>query len=168
MTSKKYIAPLVCGFGAAVLSIVPGLRAFACCLIVPFAAFFSLSIDRKINKISDRITSRQAVTFGLLTGLFAALFATSFDILLTFVTHSNDFTSALPQTEAMLRSYNLGPLLDESMHILKRMSTDIKNYGFSAIYTISMLMSNLITNCIFGLVGALVGMSYLNKKGNKV
>ena len=164
MTSKTYIAPLVCGFAAAVLSIVPGLRAFACCLLVPLAAFFSLSLDRKINKTSDRVTSRQTVTFGLLTGLFAALFATGFDILLTFVTHSNDFTSALPQTEAMLRSYNLGPLLDESMHILKGMSTDIKNYGFSAIYAVSMLMSNLITNCLFGLIGALVGMSYINKR----
>ena len=47
------------------------------------------------------------------------------------------------------------------------MSTDIKNYGFSAIYAISMLMSNLITNCLFGLVGALVGMSYINKRSVK-
>ncbi len=167
MISKKYMSPLVCGFSAAVLSIVPGFKAFACCLVVPLAAFFSLYLERRINKNSDKIISRQAVTFGLLTGLFAALFATGFDILLTFVTHSNDFTSTLPQTEAMLRSYNLGPLLDESMHILKKMSVDIKTYGFSTLYAISMLMSNLITNCLFGLVGALVGMYYINKRSVK-
>ena len=167
MTSKRYISPLVCGFAAAVLSIVPGLRAFACCLLVPLAAFFSLSLDRKMNKTSDKVVSRQAVTFGLLTGLFAALFTTGFDVLLTFVTHSNDFTSTLSQTEAMLRSYNLGPLLDESMEILKKMSADIKHYGFSALYLISMLISNLVTNCVFGLLGALVGMSYINKRNVK-
>jgi hypothetical protein len=164
MISKKYMSPLVCGFAAAVLSIVPGFKAFACCLIVPIAAFFSLYLERRINKNSDKISSRQAVTFGLFTGLFAALFATAFDILMTFLTHTNDFTSTLPQTEALLRSYDLGPLLDQSMHILKKMAADIKNYGFSTLYAVSMLMSNLITNSLFGLAGGLVGMSYLNKR----
>ena len=164
MTSKKYISPLVCGFGAAVLSIIPGFKAFACCLIVPFAAFFSLLLDRRINKISGKVSSRQAVTFGLLTGLFSALFATAFDILLTFLTHTNDFTSSLPQTEALLRSYNLGTLLEQSMHILKKMAKDINNYGFSTLYTISMLMSNLIINSVFGLIGGLLGTSYINKR----
>lgn len=164
MNSKKYISPLVCGFGAAVLSIVPGFKAFACCLIVPLAAFFSLWLDRRINKISDNISLRQAVTFGLLTGLFSALFITAFDILMTFLTHSNDFATTLPQTEALLRDYNLGPLLDKSIGILKKMAEDIKNNGFSALYSFTMLVSNLIINTVFGLIGGLLGMSYINKR----
>jgi uncharacterized membrane protein len=164
MSSKKYISPLVCGFGASVLSIVPGFKAFACCLIVPLAAFFSLWLDRRINKISDSISSRQAVTFGLLTGLFSALFITAFDILITFLTHSNDFAATLPQTEALLRDYNLGPLLDKSIDILKKMAEDIKDNGFSALYSFAMLISNLMINTVFGLIGGLLGMSYINKR----
>jgi hypothetical protein len=164
MNSKKYISPLVCGFSAAVLSIVPGFKAFTCCLIVPLAAFFSLWLDKRINKISGNITSRQAVTFGLLTGLFSALFATAFDILMTFLTHSNDFAVSLPQTEALLRDYNLGPLLDKSIDILKKMVEDIKDNGFSALYSFTMLVSNLMINTVFGLIGGLLGMSYINKR----
>ena len=161
--------PLVCGFGAAALSIVPGLKAFACCLIVPVAAFFSLYLDQKINRSNSAVTSRKAVTFGLLTGLFASLFSSlSFDMLLTLITRTNDFVETLPNTESLLRGYNLGQIVEETIKALKVMAADIKNSGFSALYFIAMLFSNLFTNTIFGLIGGLLGMNYLNKRGNKV
>lgn len=83
---------------------------------------------------------------------------------MTFLTHSNDFAATLPQTEALLRDYNLGPLLDKSIGILKKMAEDIKNNGFSALYSFTMLVSNLIINTVFGLIGGLLGMSYINKR----
>jgi hypothetical protein len=166
--SKQYISPLVCGFGAAVLSIIPGLKPIACCLLVPFAAFFSLYLDQKINRQGEAVTSRKAVTFGLLTGLFAALFSTAFDILLTLVTSTNDFVEALPQTEALIRNYDLGLMAEETIKALKVMASDIKDSGFSGLYVVTILFSNLFTNTIFGLIGGLLGMNYLNKKGNKL
>ncbi len=168
MSSKQYISPLVCGFAAAVLSIIPGLKPITCCLIIPVAAFFSLYLDQKINRSNEAITSRQAITFGLLTGLFAALFSTFFDTFLTLITHTNEFVETLPDTEALMRSYNLGPIMEETIKILKVMAADIKNSGFSVLYLIAMLFSNLFTNTVFGLIGGLLGMNYLNKRGNKV
>ncbi len=165
MTSSKiYISPLVCGFAAAVISIVPGLKPVACCLIVPAASFFSLYLDQKINKINKPITSRQAITFGLLTGLFAALFATSFDVLLTLITRTNEFVETFPETEKLIRNYNLGLLAEETIKALRSMLNDIKNSGFSILYLLAMLFSNLFTNTIFGLIGGLLGMNYLNKR----
>lgn len=164
ISSKQYISPLVCGFAAAVLSIIPGLKAFACCLIVPVAAFFSLYLYQKINRNKEVVTSRKAITFGLLTGLFAALFSTSLDALLTLITRTNDFVETLPNTEALMRDYNLGPIMEETIKVLKVMAADIKDSGFSALYLIAMLFSNLFTNTIFGLIGGLLGMHYLNKK----
>lgn len=166
-SSKQYIAPLVCGFGAAVLSIVPGLKQVACCLVVPLAAFFSLYLDNKVNKINIPISSRKAITFGLLTGLFAALFATSFDMILTFLTRANEFLETLPDTEALIREYSLGPFIEETLKALRLMAKDIQNTGFSALYFIAILFSNLLTNTIFGLIGSLLGMNYLNKRGMK-
>lgn len=167
MSSKSYISPLVCGFGAAVLSIVPGLKGIACCLIVPLAAFFSLYLDQKINKINMLISSRTAITFGLLTGLFAAVFSTSFDILLTLILRTNEFVQTLPNTEAVIRDFNLGPFIEETLSAFKKMSSDIKNYGFSVLYTIAILFSNLFTHTLFGLIGGLLGMNFLNKQLNK-
>jgi uncharacterized membrane protein len=168
MFSNQYISPLVCGFAAAVLSIIPGLKPVACCLMIPAAAFLSLYLDQKIKKNNESITSRRAITFGLLTGLFAALFSTAFDMLLTLITLTNDFVETLPETERLMRGYNLGLFMEETLKALKVMANDIKNSGFSVLYLIAMLFSNLITNAIFGLVGGLLGMNYLNKKRNKV
>ncbi|HSP88414.1 MAG TPA: DUF4199 domain-containing protein [Ignavibacteriaceae bacterium] len=164
VSSKIYISPLVCGFGVGVLSIIPELKTFACCLLVPAAAFFSLYLNQKINRSEERITSRQAITFGLLTGLFAALFSTSFDILLTFIIRTNDFVQTLPETEKLMKNYNLGPIVEETLKALKMMASDITNKGFSFLYLIATLFSNLLINTIFGLIGGLMGMNFLNRK----
>lgn len=161
---KKYISPLVCGFAAAVFSIIPGVKAFACCLIVPLAAIFSLYLDGKINHLNDIITSRKAVVFGLLTGVFSAIFASGFDIMITFFTKTNDFVDSIPQSEEMIRDLNLGPLLEQSMEIINKIADDIKNNGFSLLYSVMILFSNLLINTIFGLLGGLLGMHFLNKK----
>lgn len=164
MFLKKYTSPLVCGFGASVLSIIPELKMLACCLVIPVAALLSLFLDQKINRLNEKIDSRKAITFGLLTGLFAALFATSFDILLTMITRTNDFVQTLPQTESLIREYNLGPIVDDTIKLLKEMISDIKNNGFSGLYAFAMLFSNLVINTLFGLIGGLIGMNYLNKR----
>jgi hypothetical protein len=164
--SKKYISTLVCGFTAGVFSIVPGIKVFACCLIVPVAAIFSLYLDQRINQLTDSITGKKAVLFGLLTGVFSAIFASGFDIIITYFARTNDFVNSISQTEELLRDYNLGPLLDHSMEIINKMADDIKSKGFSLLYSIMILFSNLLINSIFGLLGGLLGMVFLNKKRN--
>jgi len=164
MFNFKYISPLVCGFGAAVLSIVPGLKEISCCIIVPLTAVLSLYLDQKMRHVTEKVDSRNAVTFGLLTGVFAAIFLTFFDTILTLFTRTNDFVRALPATEALIRDYNLGNMMEETMKILRKIAADIKETGFSLLYTFMMLISNLITDTVFGLLGGLIGMNYLNRK----
>ena len=76
MNSHKYFPPLVCGFGAAVISTIPGVKSIGCCLIIPVAAWLSLVLNEKINKVKPPVTAVNALFFGLLTGLFAAIFST--------------------------------------------------------------------------------------------
>ena len=132
MNRNQLLPSLVCGFGAAVLTTVPGVKNFACCLIVPVAAVISINLDHKINKSEFPIKAGQAIFFGIMTGLFAALFSTFFDVLSTYLTHTNDFIDAIPQTEDFIRQYKLNVLLDQTMAIFKQMSTDISSYGFSS------------------------------------
>jgi hypothetical protein len=164
MNSHKYFPPLVCGFGAAVISTIPGVKSIGCCLIIPVAAWLSLVLNEKINKVKPPVTAVNALFFGLLTGLFAAIFSTGFDIIMTLIMHTNDFVQTLPQTESVVKAWNLGQLWTETSALLHRMSNEIQNNGFSLIYTISILFSNLIIDSIFGIIGALIGMSIQNKR----
>jgi hypothetical protein len=164
MNRNKLFPPLVCGFGAAVLSTVPGVRNYACCLIVPLAAVLSINLDHKINKSILPIKSSNAIFFGIATGIFAAFFASFFDVLITFITHSNDFIESLPQTEELIKNYKLNDLLDQTMVILRQMANEIRTSGFSIFYSFGILFSNLIINLIFGLLGGLLGMALINKR----
>ncbi|MGA7722810.1 MAG: hypothetical protein WCA84_16710 [Ignavibacteriaceae bacterium] len=168
MNQNKLLPSLVCGFGAAVLTTVPGVKNFACCLIVPTAAVISINLDHKINRSEFPIKAGQAILFGVMTGVFAALFSTFFDLLTTYLTRTNDFIEALPQTEDFIKQYKLDSLLSETMIIFKQMSKDINSYGFSIFYAFAMLVSNLCVNVIFGMIGGITGMSFFNKRKTKI
>ena len=167
MDKKNYLPPLVCGFGAAVLTTVPGVKSFGCCLIVPLAAILSLILDHKINKTALPFKFKNAMLLGLLTGIFAAFFATFFDVLMTYIIHTNEFVQTLPQTEELVRQYKLGVLFNQTMEMLKQMSKDIQQSGFSLFYTAGIFFSNFIINSIFGTLGGLLGLSFINKRYQK-
>lgn len=167
MILKKYLPTLVCGFGAAVLSTVPGIKNFSCCLIVPAAAAISILLDKKINSSNEKVLVGKSLGFGFLTGLFATLFITTFEMLLTYFIKSNDFIQSLPQTEIVMRQWDLGPMVDESLKLIKSVSKDIQKNGFSIIYLLMILSSNLIINSIFGMIGGALGMSLVNRKSRE-
>lgn len=167
MILKKYLPTLVCGFGAAVLSTVPGIKNFSCCLIVPAAAAISILLDKKINSSNEKVLVGKSLGFGFLTGLFATLFITTFEMLLTYFIKSNDFIQSLPQTEIVMRQWDLGPMVDESLKLIKSVSKDIQKNGFSIIYLLMILSSNFIINSIFGMIGGALGMSLANRKSRE-
>jgi len=164
MNSNKFLPPLVCGFAAAVISTIPGIKTIGCCIVIPAAAWFALILEQRINKAEPPISSKTALVFGLMTGIFAALFSTAFDVLITLIAHSNDFVESLPQTEIAMRNLNLGDIWDQTFSLLKTMAQQIKATGFSLLYTIAILFSNLFIDAIFGIVGGLLGMMIQNKK----
>lgn len=167
MNKKRIFPALVCGFGAAVLTTIPGIKSLGCCLIVPAAAIFAILLDNKINKIKFPIDFKSAIFFGILTGLFAAFFSSFFEVLITYVARTNDFVEALPQTEIMIRQYNLGAILDQTLALLHQMVREIQTSGFSPLYTMGIFMSNIIIDSIFGMLGGLLGMAYFNKRSNQ-
>ncbi|HEX9251974.1 MAG TPA: hypothetical protein VF870_07005 [Ignavibacteriaceae bacterium] len=167
MNFKKYLPTLVCGFAAAVLATVPGIKNFSCCLIVPGAATISILLDKKINNYNEKVVIGKSLGFGFLTGLFATLFITTFEMLVTYFTRSNDFIQSLPQTELLMRQWNLGPLVDESLKLIKSVSKEIQKSGFSFLYLLMILSSNFMINSIFGMIGGALGMSLANRKSRE-
>jgi hypothetical protein len=161
---KKFLPALVCGFGASVITTVPGLRDLGCCLVVPLAAMFSIILYKRTDNSILKIEAVTAVGFGFATGIIAAFFASCFDVLITFITRSNEFVSSLPQTESMIKGMKLGPVVDESLKLLKKIASEITKTGFSPLYTVFIFITNMITFSIFGILGGLIGMLFVNKK----
>lgn len=164
---SKYISPLVCGFGASVLTIVPGLKEIGCCIIIPFAAGLSLFLYQRSNKSTELIQANQAITFGLLTGIFSALFAVLLEILFTAIFKTNDFVKALPELEVAFKNIIPQNLLTEVFKIYKGMADDIKTSGFSLSYTLYYFVATSFTSIIFGMIGGLLGMVFLNRKNKQ-
>jgi hypothetical protein len=164
MDYNKYLPSIVTGFGAAVLSTIPGIKNLNCCLIIPAAAFLSIYLYNKSTGNDSPIKLNKALSYGLITGLIAALFSSLFDILITYITHSNDLVVGLEQTEEMMQELKLGSLIDASMEIMRTMVKEIEGTGFSALYTVMITISNFFIFSIFGMLGGLLGMAVLNKR----
>jgi len=162
---KKYLPSLVAGFGAGVLSIVPLLKSFSCCLIVPVAAYFSLILYQRANNLDEKIETGRAIILGILTGLFAALFATTFEILITLFTKHNDLIEAYGYVQTMLNNFPIDNAIKQQvLDLLNGVVTDLKTTGFSLIYSLTLLLNNLLVDSIFGLVGGVIGMQIFNAK----
>lgn len=164
MSLKKYLPTLVAGFAAAVLATVPGIKNFSCCLLVPGAAVFAVLLDKKITNSSEKVTIGKGLGFGFLTGVVATIFITLFEMLLTYFARTNDFIQSLPQSEIVMRQWNLGPLLDDSLKLLKGIAKEIEKTGFSFLYLILIFFSNFLINSLFGMIGGLLGMNLANRK----
>jgi hypothetical protein len=164
---KKYLSSLVCGFGAGVLQIVPFLRSFSCCFIIPVAAFMSLMLDQRATNSKEKITAKKAIMFGIVTGLYAALFGSFLDIFITLITKNNDIILTFPELQRMINGFPVTPEIKaEVLNLFQNVREEILTKGFSLLYTFSVLVNNLVVNTIFGAVGGLVGAQIINNRIN--
>ncbi len=136
-------------------------------MLVPGAAVFSILLDKKINRTNDKINIGKAIGFGFLTGFVATIFITTFEMLLTYVTKSNDFIQSIPQSEMVMRQWDLGSVVDDSLKLIKSVAKEIEKSGFSFIYLLMILSSNFIINSIFGMIGGALGMNLATRKARE-
>ena len=165
---KKYLSPLIVGFSAGVLSIVPVAKSFGCCLIIPIAAFIALLLDQKAKNDYSKIEIKKGLIFGLFTGLYAALFGSVFDFFITFVTKNNDIVATFSELQKVITEFPISEALKEDvMIILGGVVESIKDTGFSLLYTLSVLVNNTILNSVFGMLGGIIGAQILNSRSQK-
>lgn len=161
--NNKFLPSLVTGFAAGVLLSVPGVKGLFLYITLPVAVYFALFLNIKLNDGLIPVKIRTAVLFGILTGLWAAFFSTVFDTLLTYIMHNNDFTDAFPEIKKQFKEFNLGDVTKEFLGMFGRMDNDIRNNGFSPVYTFLMLTGNIIIYVIFGIIGGFISRIFLNK-----
>lgn len=167
---RKYLSAFVVGFGAGVMQVVPVAKSFACCIIIPMSAYFALTLDQRANKTINQImpVSRAAI-IGLLTGIYAAIFGSFFDVFITFITKNNDIIAVFPEFQRMLDGFPVTQALkDEVLNLYSAVIDQIRNSGFSLLYSLSIFFNNLIINSIFGLIGGVVGVQIINSRTRKL
>ncbi len=166
---KKYLPSLVCGFGAGVLQIVPFVKSFSCCMIMPLAAFLALLLDQRATNSFGFISAKKALMIGLITGFYAALFGTVFELFITFVTKQNDVIAAFPELQRMIQGFPVTEdIKNEVISLFQKVRSDILTYGFSWFYTLSVVVNNFLVNIVFGIVGGLVGSKIINSRTGNV
>ncbi|MFA3781561.1 hypothetical protein ABRY23_00685 [Melioribacteraceae bacterium 4301-Me] len=164
---KKYISSFVCGFGAGVLQIVPIAKSFSCCLILPVASFIAIVLDRKANKLSDKVPLKKALIIGLLTGIYAAIFGSIFDLTITMITKNNDLIAAFPELQRLVNNFPIDNNLKEQvLNLFQKVREEILVYGFSWLYTLSVIVNNFIINTIFGAIGGMTSAQIINSRIN--
>jgi hypothetical protein len=167
--NKKYISPMIFGFVAGVLMVVPVIKSLGCCLLLPLAAFFSLMLEQKANNNYEKLDIKKGLIFGLITGLVAAFFGTFFDFLITLITHKNDFVITFPKLVETINSFPVDDLTkEEVIKILSGIVENITSSGFSSVYIISLFINNLIMNTIFGILGGIIGVQILNSRNKNL
>lgn len=163
---KKYYPSFVVGFGAGILNIVPVLKSFGCCLLLPLAAYGAIYLDRKSNNLlTEKIEIKKALLLGLVTGITAAFVTTFTDALITFITHSNDMVANYSDLIKILDDFPVEESAkNDVISFLSSTIKQIKEYGFSFFYTLSLLVSNLISDSIFGIIGGVIGAQVFNSR----
>jgi len=162
--NKKYLSALVCGFGAAVLTTIPGVQSIGCCLLAPVAAVLAIFLYKKSHPDLLKVQTGTGIFIGFLTAVFAALFASGFEIIITYITRTSDLVASMPEAEKVIKDMKLGPAAEESMDVLKQMADEIQSKGFSFLYIFLITLTNFITYSIFGILGGLIGTAVINKR----
>jgi ABC-type multidrug transport system fused ATPase/permease subunit len=155
---------ITCGFGAAVLNIVPEIEKISCCLIVPLAAVLSLILDHKANNNYSKKEIKKAFSVGAITGIFAAFFWTLFRVLIAFATKNSEINESLPALKKLFSSFPDAALNNSSLNSLSNMAHEINQYGFSSLYAIYTFIGSSIVYTVFGIIGSLIGMRILNNR----
>ncbi|MBK7980044.1 MAG: hypothetical protein IPK06_08595 [Ignavibacteriae bacterium] len=166
---KKYLPALVTGFSAGVLHVVPIAKSLTCCLIVPIAAFISITLAAKSENILGNFSIKRGAYLGFLTGIFAAFFGSFFDIFITFLTKNNDILNAFGELSNMVDNFPVTQeIKNEVLSLLQNVADSIRQKGFSSIYAFSIIINNFIVDSVFGLIGGLVGTKFFNSKNSGV
>lgn len=157
---KNNTASIVAGFGAGVLLITPLIKNF-CCIVIPAAAVFSLILEQKATN-GQALEIKRSALLGLYTGIFSAVFGTAFEILITYITHTNDLVKSVYDLQQFWNSIK-SPMIEQSVELLTDIAEKIKTSGFSGLYVAIVMFNNFIFNSLFGLLGGLLGYKLLNR-----
>jgi hypothetical protein len=144
-----------------VLPFINFINIFFCAGIIIGGFAGVMSYNRQLQGTQIELTSKDGVMIGILCGILSGILVSSFNFAFMLMTKHNPVDESL----ALLKDISLPP---EVMVQMNKFSDEFNKYGFSPTISIVSLISNLIIYPLFGMIGAILGVSVIKKRNQKI
>ncbi len=157
------LAPVIWGSSVmtaiSVLPLINFINLFFCAGIVIGGYIGVISYYRQIHDTSVRLTYKDGVIIGILSGILSAVTVSGINIIMLMYSKANPVT----ETMSMLGEFgkNLPPEVNTQMN---KLADEFNKYGFSPTLAIFTFISNIIIYPLFGAIGALLGVTIAEKR----
>lgn len=163
MNPPNRIQPIIYGTTAMTLiSIIPVLNiinVFCCAGIIAGGFVGVYTYWKQLSTSGITLTTKDGGMIGILCGILSAVFVTGFGLLLSLFSDTN------PMMEVMKTFDELGlQTPPEMVQYIEKFSNEFNEYGFSPTISVISFISNIILYPLFGSVGAILGVTLLNRK----
>lgn len=163
METPNRITPIIYGTTVmtliAVIPVLSLINVFCCAGIIlgGFAGVYTYW--KQLNNTGVILTTKDGGMIGILCGILSAVFVTGIGLLISLFSETNPMLEIMNAFEEM--GFQIPP---EMLMYLDKFSAEFNEHGFSPTITIFSFISNMIIYPLFGSIGAILGVSYLNKK----
>lgn len=113
--------------------------------------------NKQIENTQTNLTSKDGVMIGILCGILSGILVSAFNFAFMLMSKQNP----VDETLSFLKDVSLPP---EVMVQMNKFSDEFNQYGFSPTISIVSLFSNLIIYPLFGMIGAVLGVTIIKKK----
>jgi hypothetical protein len=143
-----------------VLPIINFINLFFCAGII-LGGIAGVSIyNKQLTGTDIKLTSKDGVMIGILCGILSGILVSSINFLFMIMSKHNPVDEVLK----LMNDVSLPP---EVMAQMNKFSDEFNKYGFSPTISIVSLFSNLIIYPLFGMIGAILGVSIIKKRNKK-
>lgn len=163
MNSPNRITPII--YGTAVMTLIAVfpvlnlINVFCCAGIILGGYAGVYTYWKQLQNTGQALTTKDGGMIGILCGILSAVFVTGFGLLLSLFSETN------PMLEIMSTFDDIGfQMPPEMSQYLDKFSNEYNEHGFSPTITLFSFISNIVLYPLFGSIGAILGVSYLNKK----
>jgi hypothetical protein len=113
--------------------------------------------NRQLTGTQIKLTSKDGVMIGVLCGILSGIIVATFNFVFMLISKHNP----IDETLTLMDKFSLPP---EVMEQMNKFSEEFNKYGFSPTISLVSLFSNLIIYPLFGMIGAVLGVTIINKK----
>ncbi|MFA5404373.1 MAG: hypothetical protein WC358_05520 [Ignavibacteria bacterium] len=116
--------------------------------------------NKQLSGTQIKLMSKDGVMIGILCGILSGILVSAFNFIFMLISKNNP----IDETLSFLKDFSMPP---EIMVQMNKFSDEFNKYGFSPTISVVSLFSNLIIYPLFGMIGAVLGVTIINKKNQK-
>jgi len=116
--------------------------------------------NKQLTGTQLKLTSKDGVMIGIMCGILSGILVSSFNFIFMLLSKHNP----IDETMSFLKDFSLPPEITVQMN---KFSDEFNKFGFSPTISLISLFSNLVIYPLFGMIGAVLGVTIINKKNQK-